>query len=501
MSMKIAPYKIITAAFILFISTNFSSCKKFLAEEPKLLTTEENFYKTSDDAVAAVNAIYAYLNSTNFTDINGNSTAGIYHSTFWTVIGLASDEMNSQEIFHPDRDQIANFNFSPIAGSFSEIWSVHYKVITLANIAIARIPLIQMDETLRTRLINEAKFLRGLMYFNMVRMFGSIPLMINENEPIKPLQASLDDIYNQIIQDLSDAETLPQNYPPGQGRGRATSGAAKALLAKVYLTRGDYQSCADKCLEVINSNEYALWDDFADVFKLSSRGGKEAVFSVGFGDADGEIVFWEVAQFLVRLLPSELSVEGVQNAQGWDVPTQNLYDIYDPLDRRREVTFITEVHNPDGSITSIKPYIQKYWDRAAEPQGNQSQNDFPVIRYPDVLLMYAEANNELGNSAAAHQYINMVRKRARFDGTNYRNAVPDYVGLSQQALRDAIIKERRMEFVAEGQRWFDLVRTHTLEQLVPLAKNGITPQAKNYLFPIPQRELDLNPNLVQNEGY
>src|SRR4029078_6977922 len=136
-----------------------------------------------------------------------------------------------------------------------------------------------------------------------------------------------------------------------------------AMLAKVYLTRGDYENCAAKCKEVINSGEYGLWDDFSDIFKLSSGGGKEAIFSVGFGDAGGAIIFWEVGQFNVRLLPPDLSVEGVENPQGWQIPTKQLYDSYDANDRRREVTFITEVHNPDGSTKVIKPYIQKYWDR------------------------------------------------------------------------------------------------------------------------------------------
>jgi hypothetical protein len=203
----------------------------------------------------------------------------------------------------------------------------------------------------------------------------------------------------------------------------------------------------------------------------------------------------------VRLLPTALSAEGVENAQGWQVPTQNLYDSYDPNDRRRTVTFVTEVHNPDGTITSIKPYIQKYWDRVAEPKANGTANDYPVIRYADVLLMLAEASNELGNTADAYTYINMVRKRARFDGTVYRDALPDYTNLSQEEFRAAVLKERRWEFVAEGQRWFDLARTHTLETLVPIAKDGVHPQDKHYLFPLPQRELDLNSNLVQNPGY
>ncbi len=472
------------------------SCKKFLTEDPKNVVAVTNFYQTENDAIASVNAIYAYLNSTST-----GSTAGVYHSTFWVIAGVASDEMNNESIFTPDIDQISKFSHGPINNSLQETWTMHYKAITLANIAIARIPAIQMDVTLRTRLVNEAYFLRGLLYFDMVRMFGSIPLVLQELEPLTPPSAPVDAIYDQIIQDLTAAQDLPDSYPPAEGRGRATKGAAKAILAKVYLTLQRWDECALKSKEIINSNQYQLWEDFAEVFKLSSRGGKEAIFSVGFGDAGGAIIFWEVGQFNVRLLPPQLSVEGVQNSQGWQVPTQNLYDSYDLQDRRKEVTFITEIHNPDGSITTIKPYIQKYWDRAAEPEANGSANDYPVIRYADVLLMYAEAENELDNAAEAHTYINMVRKRARFDGSVERATVPDYVNLTKDEFRAAVLHERRIEFVAEGQRWFDLVRTHTLEDLVPLAKPGIIPQPKHYLFPIPQREIDLNPNLKQNAGY
>lgn len=486
--------KALTLAGVCMLSN--TSCKKFLTEDPKNVVAVTNYYKTSNDAISAVNSIYAWLNS-----ISSGTFAGVYLNSFWVNAGLASDEMSSQEIFSPYWDQTSNFTYGPLNQGLQDIWYTHYKTITIANIAIERIPLIDMDPTLRTRLINEAKFLRGMLYFDMVRMFGSIPLVLKETEPLLPTIASVDDIYTQIISDLTAAEDLPLNYPPGNGRGRATSGAAKAMLAKVYLTRGDYTNCAAKCKEVINSGEYALWDDFADVFKLSSRGGKEAIFSVGFGDAGGAIIFWEVGQFNVRLLPPDLSVEGVENSQGWQVPTQELYDSYDPNDRRKEVTFITQVNNPDGSVKIIKPYIQKYWDRVAEPKGNGSANDYPVLRYADVLLMLAEASNELGNMDDAYKYINMVRKRARFDGTVERDALPDYTDLTKEEFRAAVLQERRWEFVAEGQRWFDLVRTGTLEKLVPVAKPGITPAPKNYLFPIPQREIDLNTNLNQNDGY
>ncbi|MHA4809601.1 RagB/SusD family nutrient uptake outer membrane protein [Flavitalea flava] len=473
------------------------SCKKFLEENPKNLVNINNYYTTEADAISAVNSIYGYLNSTST-----GSTAGVYHSTFWVTAGLSSDEMLTQQIGTPYFDQLANFTISPQNAGLQEIWAMNFKAITIANIAIGRIPGINMNAALRSRLVGEARFLRGLLYFNLVRMFGHIPMVLLETEPLTPTVATTDAVYEQILKDLQAAEgALPDSYDPGSGRGRATKGAAMALEAKVYLTLQQWQPAADKAKAVINSNQYALWDNYADVFKLSSRGGKEAVFSVGFGDGGGAISFWEVGQFNVRLLPPALSVEGVQNAQGWQIPTQQLYDSYEADDQRRSVTFLTVIHNQDGSTTTIRPYIQKYWDRVAEPTANGSANDFPVIRYADVLLMYAEASNELGNTGDAETYINLVRKRARFDGTVYLNVVPDYSGLNQVDFRAAVLKERRMEFVAEGQRWFDLVRTKTLEQLVPLAKPGVTPAAKNYLFPIPQSEIDLNKNLKQNTDY
>lgn len=472
------------------------SCSKFLEENPKHVVNINNYYKTEQDAVSAVNAIYAYLNS-----ISTGSTAGVYHSTFWVAAGLASDELVNNQLGTPQFDQLGTFTYGPQNAGLLEIWQMHYKTITLANVAIERIPLIEMNSTLRNRLVGEAKFIRALMYFNMVRMFGKIPLMLKEEEPLRPEVAEVAAIYSQIHADLEAAETdLPPNYSPGVGRGRATKGAAYALNAKVYLTEKNWKQAAAKAKVVIDSKEYDLWENFADAFKLANRGGKEAVFSVGFGDKGGAIIFWEVGQFLVRLLPPQLADAGVVNAQGWQIPTQQLYDSYDAEDQRRAVTFITSITKTDGSTITIRPYIQKYWDRVAEPKGNESSQDFPVIRYSDVLLMYAEAMNEDDQPLVAHEYINKVRKRARFDGTTYRNTVPDYTGLSKDAFRAAVLKERRLELAVEGHRWFDLVRTNTLETLVPQAKPGVVPAARNYLFPVPLRERELNTNLPSN-GY
>ncbi len=356
-----------------------------------------------------------------------------------------------------------------------------------------------MNETTRNRLVNEAKFLRGLMYFNLIRMFGQIPLLVSENNPLKPESVSSEKIYEQVIADLMDASNLPKDGEIQEGR--ATQGAAQALLAKVYLTRKDFTNASVEAKKVIDSKVYGLWDNYADAFKLSSRGGKEAVFSVGFGDGGGAISFWEVGQFNVRLLPVELSTarEKVSNTQGWQTVTKELYDSYLPNDKRKAATYMTSFTGDDGKVVSLNNvYIKKYWDEAADPTAGGSTNDFPVIRYADVLLMYAEAQAELGNFPAANEYINKVKTRAGLSAVNVSGV---------DAFREAILDERRKEFIGEGQRWFDLVRMGKLNERVHKAKDAeyTTPIANlgtNYqVFPIPQQERDVNPNLPQNPGF
>jgi hypothetical protein len=466
------------------------SCDDFLEENPKDRTSVANSYTTEQDAFSAVNAVYAHLNSQSF-----DTFGGVYHSSFWVTVGLASDEMLNNQAGQAGLDQLSSFTYSPDNGTIYDVWKQHYKAITLANIAIARIPAIDMDGTLKTRLLNEAKFLRALLYFDLVRMFGRIPLLLNEIESTTPEVAEVDAIYAQIISDLTDAENLPVDQV--DGRGRATKGAAKALLAKVYLTRKDYQNCAIKTKEIIDLGVYDLWDNFADIYKIANRGLKEAIFSVGFGDAGGKITFWEVSQFHVRLLPAALVNAGVTtNTLGWQVPTTDLSTAYDPADERGPVSVFNSFNETVGGTTYNVPfdkyYFRKYWDVTVpgEFQAKESNQDFPLIRYADVLLMHAEALNELDQSADAHEYLNMVRDRAGLD---------DLSGLSKTDFQDAVLHERRLEFAAEGHRWFDLVRTGKLETLVPLAKPGVTPQSRHYLFPIPQRERDVNTNLPQND--
>lgn len=499
--MKKSLLKLKAIGFAVGISVLTTSCQDFLVENPKNTVSQNNYYKTEQDAIAAVNALYAYLGSYNL-DFSGpfvGNTAGVYHSTFWVTADLASDNMKNNQLGAINNDQMANFSYNADNSNLLEMWRVHYKVIYLANIATERIAKIEMDATTRDRLINEAKFLRALMYFNLVRMFGTIPLLVNENSPLKPEAVAKDAVYAQIIKDLQDAANLPKDGSIQEGR--ATQGAAQALLAKVYLTKKDFTNASVEAKKVIDSNVYSLWDNYADAFKLAARGGKEAIFSIGFGDGGGTISFWEVGQFNVRLLPVELSTarDKVNNTQGWQIMTKDLYDSYLPNDKRKDASYMTSFVGDDGKTVNLSNiYLKKYWDEAADPTAGGSTNDFPVIRYADVLLMYAEAQAETGNFPVANTYLNMVKKRAGLTAVNVTGI---------DAFREVILDERRKEFIGEGHRWFDLVRMNKLNEKVHKAKDKEYTAAiptlddKYLVFPLPQQERDVNPNLPQNPGF
>ena len=488
----------LTILLSFIVLAGITSCSDLLKEDPKNQVFRDNYFENDNDAISAVNAIYAHLNSTSL----GPTFGGVYHSTYWVIQGLASDEMNNRAAGAPQDDQLSTFSYNAENPTIFDLWVQTYRAISNANFALGGIPDSPIDESLKTRLVGEASFLRALLYYELVRVYGEVPLILEDDDELRPNKNTVDEIYNQIIVDLTlAAGSLPESYSAGNGLGRATWGAAKTLLAHVNLTRGNYADAALHAQDVISSNNYMLWPDFQDAFSISNENGMESVFNIGFGDANGAISFWEVGQFNVRLLPQELAndIPGI-NAQGWQVATEDLYDSFDPLDRRRAITFITSTSM--GPLND--PHIRKYWDEVNEPSGGNTENDFPYFRYSEVLLILAEALNEQNNGPTAEAYdaINEVRARARFDGTTEQPVLPDLSGLSYDEFRDAVLLERRKEFVAEGKRWFDLVRMNKLQELVPIAKPGVSPQAFHNLFPIPLEEIDLNQNLLpQNTGY
>lgn len=483
-------------ALIIALAVISPRCEKPLEENPRSLLTNKVFYQTPSDALLAVNAAYDHLGSGS----NNSDFGGVYFNNYWAIQALASDEGNSGRP-EPNAVQLAEFRHDASNLMVQDVWEDIYKTINLANLAIANIPGIDMEENLKDRFLGEVHFIRGLMYFELVRMFGEVPLLTTPTEDLSILtitRAPVEEIYNQLISDFRFAENvLPVQYV-GADIGRATTGAASGYLARVYLTREEWALAREQAEKVMSLGVYRLLPDYADVFKIANNNSAEVVFSTNFTLNNDAI--WETSQFNVRALPLALN----RNSNSWEVPTNDVYEVFDDLDRRKEVTFATTFTEKDGTILEFPPHIFKYWDQQTEPNASSGGNDFFNLRYSDILLMYAEADNELNGSPTAEAYdaINRVRRRARFANGQERNTLPDLSGLNQSQFREQVWLERRKEFVWEGLRWFDLVRQDRLKSRVEAAKPGITVDENKYkLFGIPQRERDINPNLTQNPGY
>ena len=475
---------------VLLVMMASISCKKELDIVPHKIYYD-NFYQTEDDAIAAVNAVYDMLGSVNQ-----------YSNYLWLIQDIGSDDCNARATINdPNLQEFNSYNIRPTNSFVSGIWQGTYLGISRANVVIEKVPAIKMETVTKERIIAEAKFLRALFYFNLVRIYGEVPLItvpVTPNlgdEEIYLSKSSVSAIYNQIIADLSQAaEKLPAKYSSTNDLGRATSGAALGLLSKVYLTNKDWENAQLTAAKVIDSKIYGLNADYASNFKEANKNGKESVFEVQFYKK----VNSECSQMVISGLPSipGLFSSGTETM----LPTTDLLNSFENGDHRKEVTFFD---NYFGGLYKFEPHIWKYWDQVAYKPATTSASgaDFFVMRYSEILLIYAEALNEAkgGPTADAYTAINLVRARARNGKTGI---LPDLDGLDQLTFRSAVLSERRHEFVNEGQRWYDLVRTGNLVEFVKRAKGDNTnPTAFSYLFPIPQRELDNNKNLKQNDGY
>ena len=462
-----------------------TGCSKLLDKSPESNFTPDNFYKNADDAKAAVNAVYDQMN-----------TSDIYDQVMWIIQDQSTDDAewgNGRATANQPKNDLDKYSFTPSTVTFQTLWSASYKSINRCNAALERIPPIAMDEALKARLIGEAKFMRGVYYFILVRLFGDVPLVLKETTSLNNLQIARspsEDVYKLIIQDFTDAETiLPVSYSAAD-KGKATRGAAKAFLAKVYLTREEWAKASAKAKEVMDLGAgYDLWTNFADVFLIANKNGKESVFEI---QANGLIGEGTWMQGYMRP-----PFDRVNNIAGFgdDPPTQNIYNAYQPGDLRRNITLrlYSASSTPAAPATVQFPcYVAKYLDPGATGN-NDGSNNFPIIRYADVLLMYAEALNEQGaGNPEAFNAVNRIRRRA---------GLTDLIGLSQTAFRDSVLLERRLELAFEGHRRFDLLRTKRLVAAMNAQNPAITIKPHQTLFPIPQTERDVNPLLTQNNGY
>jgi hypothetical protein len=487
---------ITTLSFVLILLLS-AGCKKYLDKVPLDTINSSNFFKDSTDAINAINAAYQPLQRPK-----------LYNLRMWTsdifagnsVVGAGGGTDGIETV------QEANFTTDPSNQGVLDLYRGPYPGILYCNEVIQNVPGIKMDTTLRNRIVGEAKFLRANYYFILVRYFGDVPLITVPQTPednLYPARTPKDKVYAQIIQDLKDAIILlpPRESYSGADVGRASKGAAVGTLAKVYLTLGEYAKVVPLCQEV-TSLGYRLDANYADNFDPAKKNGPESLFEVQYSGNTTYGFFDDLNQASwTSTFMGPRNTTFVGGAYGWNQPTQEFVDSYEPGDKRKDLTILYQ-GCPDfngnkylSSYSTTGYNVRKFLvPTSVSPQYNTSNEDFPVLRYADVLLMQAEAMNELGQTTAAEAPLNLVRERA---------GLPDIHGQSQSDMRNTILHERRMELAFEGDRWFDLIRVNQgqygLDFLHSIGKTNAT--TKNLLMPIPQVEIDANKNLTQNPGY
>ncbi len=479
-----------------------TACQKYLVKAPLDSVNTANFFKTPQDAGSAINSAYQPL-----------QWAKLYNLRMWTtdimagnsVVGAGGGTDGIETV------QEANFVTDPANAGVLDLYRGPSPGILRCNLVLANVPGMKMDTALKARILGEAHFLRGLYYFILVRFFGGVPLItkpVTAASNLYPSRAPADSVYQLIIQDLTDAmNLLPARATySGADVGRASKGAATGLLAKVYLTLGgssaNYQKVTDLCKQV-TAMGYGLNVNYADNFDPARKNSIESLFEVQYSGATTYGFFDDLNQASwASTFMGPRNTTFVAGAYGWNQPTQEFADSYEPGDKRKDLTVLYQGCPPfygniyKSSYSSTGYNVRKFLVPAAvSPDYNTSPEDFPVLRYADVLLMDAEALNELGQTNEALAPLNLVRERA---------GLPDVqTGLSQASFRDTVLHERRMELAFEGQRWFDLIRInngrYATDFFHSIGKTNFT--AKYLLLPIPQEEMDANPNLKQNPGY
>lgn len=466
---------------IIMASLTMMSCNKdFLDVVPESTVTTDILYKTDKDFQDAVTGCYVALR-TAYNDMY--IYADVRSDDSWHALGN-NVVMNS----------INNFAESSSENVFASTWRNYYLVIFRANEILAKIE--PLDASLiknKDRHIAEAKFLRALAYFDLVRIFGDVPKItknVTIEEAYKSGRASTEVIYNDIIiPDLLAAESGLSTKYTGTDIGRATSGAAKSLLGKVYLTTHDFVKAEAKLQEVTTMG-YSLLAKYQDLFDYTkNEHHTEYVFDIEYVAGGLGIGSHFTNSFLPKSTGSFADTYfNIKGGLGeMNTPTMDLFNAFDPTDPRR--IFACDTSHVFYKFFQIFTFTRKYIAPTASL--NDSPANWKVIRYADVLLMYAEALNENNKTDLALTNLNKIRARV---------VMPAFTGLTKDQTRDKIYLERRYELAMEGQRWFDLVRTG--RALTVMAPTGM--KVYNTVFPIPLREIQVinNPSVFpQNQGY
>jgi len=465
------------------------SCSDFLNEETFSQQTPENAYLSKEGADKAMNGAYAMLQ--DGFDYKFSIGMGI----------LGTDEATSYNDMYGDHEVLLDkYTYSSEYDIFAAVYIDLFEGVKRCNVVIDLLP---TDVEDRELYIAQAKFLRATYYFELVNLFGGVPLWLSASADKNNLQlprSSVDDVYKVIVDDLLAAEPdLP--LVKVWDEGRATRYAAQAMLARVYLQRHEYESALSYCNKVIgDGNNFFLYTDYGDIYDPANKNrGYENIFEIQHrASLKSEDEGSTSTDFF---LPIEL--QGTIYT-GWAMygPTDYLYNGYEPQDKRKAVTYITSGVNAGGQTVTFKPHCFKYHNRTAGYPVNDGEQNFPLIRYADVLLMKAEAINGLPSETAQQttekfQCLNDVRTRAGLD--DIQNAG---LNASKDGFLATLLEERLHELCFEKSRRRDLIRNEKLQSYMAERKpdRPVPDKAKLY-YPLPLAATDANPLLEQLTGY
>ncbi len=488
--------------YILLLASFFlqTGCSGFLDREPLDEITTGTFYKTAEEAELGAKSMYSAIQGINW---KGKS---------WMIEEIPSDNTTTGGN-DPDFSPIDNFTISPDNAPLLEYWTEHFRLVILANQILTFVPDIDMDKEQKESILGEAKFLRAYSYFDLVRIFGEVPIITEIptiDSDLNVFRDPVDEVYDFIVSDLEGAlEALPRKRPSSD-YGRVTSHAARAVLAKVFVTIGRYNESMELAREVINSGDFKLMNDFADNWLRDvSDNNAESIWQIQYVGCGPGGTGNALQAFFA---PWGQAITG--NTDGWgsqiptapsiDNPGTTIGDAYSNEDLRKYHTIMTPgesypmINASSGGYTypgagasrgqsNIKKYVIGGGADVCFMSTPQNQH---AIRYADVLLTLAEAScRQNGGITVTDDVIaafNEVRVRAGLEEVG-------------NVTTEMVFQERRLEFAFENHRWFDLLRLGGVKDIMLL--HGKQFQDHNLLFPIPASEIAINPNLTQNPGY
>jgi hypothetical protein len=468
------------------------SCEDFLERTHPGDLTYDKFYHTENDFQASLDACYLSLKAQVglLLLFNDMTTENAYCSEYITT----------------DLVQFNQLTVPANSSAIKSFWGHCYRSIVYSNIVITRIPGSEVSESAQEVFTDEAKFIRAYSYFNLVRLFGGVPKYEKEpsnfNEVFTVGRSSADEIYEFIISDLEDAMDIDSERSAeqaAQSKGKVTSIAAKALLGKVYLQHGDYEKARTILADIVNNSSMELEENLLELYN-PNKFNKEVIFAINYERVSGQN-----SPFTVSTLPRNSTgilpnvTSGANGSGEYNLEPYTVNQFL-PEDKRRSllIDYADVLTGPD---LVRYYYTKKYLDLETTPQF-YSAADFIILRYADVLLMYADALNQTGNTSSAYPYINQVRNRAGLD--------PLPAGYSKDQMNKALAEERHKEFIMEGDRWFDL--SYRGFDYLKSKLNDFYPHSVRFpnasisdherLFPIPSDEVNLKPDyLTQNPGY